>query len=127
MRLRSLQHVSTPFPKGEQETIRSFYGGVLGLQELVPPRSLAHLTLVWFSAGPGLELHFFQGDTDPKAGRHLCLDVDDLGETREQLETVGLKPYDDTPIHNRPRFFCRDPVGNLLEFTSVQGDYRSGE
>lgn len=124
MRLRSLQHVSTPFPPGEQSAIRNFYGGVLGLTEIEPPASLADLKLVWFTAGPGLELHFFPGDTDPRAARHFCLDVDDLRKTREQLETAGFPPYDDTPIHNRPRFFCRDPVGNLIEFTSIQGAYR---
>jgi len=127
MRLRGLQHVSTPFPRGAQQTVRDFYGGVLGMTELTPPKSLGHLTLVWFSGGEGLELHFFQGEVDPKAARHFCLDVDDLDATRRQLEAAGLKPYDDTPIPNRPRFFCRDPVGNLVEFTSIQGDYRSAE
>lgn len=124
MRLRSLQHVSTPFPPGEQSAIRSFYGGLLGLTEIEPPSSLADLQLVWFTAGPGLELHFFPGSTDALAARHFCLDVDDLAQTRKQLEDAGMQPYDDTAIVNRPRFFCRDPVGNLVEFTSIQGAYR---
>lgn len=123
MRLRSLQHVSTPFPPGEQSAIRTFYGDVLGLTEIEPPASLAHLDLVWFSAGLGLELHFFPGTTDPQSARHFCLDVDDLDETRNQLEKAGRRPYEDTPIPNRPRFFCRDPIGSLIEFTSIQGDY----
>ena len=121
MRLRSLQHVSTPFPAGEQAAIRKFYGSVLGLTEIASPASLAHLELVWFSAGLGLELHFFPGDTDPDAARHFCLDVDDLDETRHQLEMAGLRPYDETAIPNRPRFFVRDPIGILIEFTSIQG------
>jgi catechol 2,3-dioxygenase-like lactoylglutathione lyase family enzyme len=125
VRLRSLQHVSSPFPPGAQSVIRTFYGGHLGLTEIPPPASLAHLDLVWYSAGPGLELHFFPGETDAHAARHFCLDVDDLDETRRQLEVAGLGPYDDTPIHNRPRFFCRDPTGNLIEFTSIQGPYQS--
>jgi len=125
VRLRSLQHVSTPFTPGRQNVIRTFYGGLLGLTEITPPASLAHLDLVWYVAGPGLELHFFPGETDPRAARHFCLDVDDLDEARRQLETAGFGPYDDTPIHNRPRFFCRDPIGNLIEFTSIQGPYQS--
>jgi catechol 2,3-dioxygenase-like lactoylglutathione lyase family enzyme len=120
LRLRSLQHVSTPFPPGEQAAIRAFYGELLGLIEIEPPASLSHLELVWFSAGLGLELHFFPGDTDPGAARHFCLDVDDLEETRQQLRMTGLRPYDETIIPNRPRFFCRDPIGNLIEFTSIQ-------
>jgi catechol 2,3-dioxygenase-like lactoylglutathione lyase family enzyme len=123
MRLRGLQHVSSPFRDGEQDLIRRFYGDVLGLTEIVPPKSLAHLKLVWFSAGPGLELHFFSGSPDLASTRHFCLNIDDLDETRASLESAGAQPFDDTPIPNRPRFFCRDPVGNLVEFTSIQGDY----
>ena len=123
MRLRSLQHVSSPFPDGEQATIRRFYGEVLGLREVPLPASLESMRLVWFSAGPGLELHFFPGRPDPTAARHLCLDIEDLEETRRDLAAAGLVPYDDIPIPNRPRFFCMDPVGNLLEFTRIEGDY----
>ena len=125
MRLRRLQHVSTPIPGGSRKAVRDFYGGVLGLSELPPPDSLAHLTLAWFSAGDGLELHFVEADSDARTMRHFCLDVEDLDETRRQLEAAGLKPYDTDPIPGRPRFFCRDPVGNLIEFTSIESDYRS--
>lgn len=84
---------------------------------------MSHLELVWFSAGDGLELHFFRGETDPVAARHLCLDIEDLDEMRRRLRDAGHEPYDDTPIPNRPRFFCRDPAGNLVEFISIEGPY----
>jgi catechol 2,3-dioxygenase-like lactoylglutathione lyase family enzyme len=123
MRLRGLQHVSSPFPEDRRGDVQRFYGEVLGLREIPPPSSLASMNLVWFSAGPGLEMHFFPGPTDPSSARHFCLDVDDLEETRQRLAESGAAPYDDTPIPNRPRFFCRDPVGNLIEFTRIEGDY----
>ena len=123
MRLRRLQHVSSPFADGDQEALWAFYGEVLGLREIPTPSTLRHLELVWFSAGDGVELHFFRGAPDPSAARHFCLDIDDLEETRRHLRDAGHEPYDDTPIPNRPRFFCRDPAGNLLEFTSVEGSY----
>jgi catechol 2,3-dioxygenase-like lactoylglutathione lyase family enzyme len=123
MRLRSLQHVSSPFPEEERHAIRRFYGEVLGLREIPVPSTLADMGLVWFSAGDGLEMHFFPGPVDPDSRRHLCLDIDDLEETRRRLQSAGLEPFDDTPIPNRPRFFCRDPVGNLIEFTRIEGDY----
>ena len=123
MRLRSLQHVSSPFPEGEQASIRRFYGEVLGLREKPTPPTLAHMGLVWFSAGDGLEMHFFPEPPDSKTARHFCLDIEDLEETRQRLTEAGLEPFDDTPIPNRPRFFCRDPVGNLIEFTRIEGDY----
>ena len=123
VRLRSLKHVSSPYPEGEDSFVRRFYGEVLGLRERPTPSTLAGMGLLWFSAGEGLELHFFPGVPDPKAARHFCLDIEDLEETRRRLIEAGLEPYDDTPIPNRPRFFCRDPVGNLIEFTRIEGDY----
>jgi len=123
MRVRGLQHVSSPFADGGQAALRAFYGERLGLRELPTPSTLGHMELVWFAAGDGLELHFFRGKTDPAAARHFCLDVEDLEETRRRLVDAGHEPYDDTPIPNRPRFFCRDPAGNLVEFTSIEGPY----
>jgi hypothetical protein len=124
MKLRSLQHVSSPFPDGEQTSIRKFYGEVLGLHEIPVPSTLADMGLVWFSAGDRLELHFFPQQVDLESRRHFCLDIEDLTETRSRLQEAGLEPFDDTPINNRPRFFCRDLVGNLVEFTRIEGDYK---
>ncbi len=124
MKLRSLQHVSSPYPAGEDRSVRRFYAEVLGLHEQPTPSTLAGMGLLWFTAGEGLELHFFPGPQDPESRRHFCFDIDDLEETRRRLVAAGLEPFDDTPIPNRPRFFCRDPVGNLVEFTRIEGDYR---
>ena len=124
MRLRSLQHVSSPYPEGEDGAIRRFYRDVLGLREQPTPSTLSDMNLVWFTAGDGLELHFFPESPDVNSKRHFCFNIDDLEETRRRLQDAGLEPFDDTPIPNRPRFFCRDPVGNLIEFTSIEGDYR---
>ncbi len=120
MKARALHHVSSPFASGDEGRLRAFYSGVLGLTELTPPASLSHLNLVWFQAGPGTELHLFEGVTDPMAERHFCLDVDDLEQARALLVAAGAEPYDDVPIPGRPRFFCRDPAGNLIEFTHVE-------
>jgi hypothetical protein len=56
-------------PPGAQDAVRTFYGEVLGLEEKQPPRSLAHLHLVWFAAGEGeMELHFLPDPTRPING-----------------------------------------------------------
>ena len=106
--------------------MRTFYGGVLGLTEKRVPDSLAGQELVWFEAGPGeLELHFLPDPVAPDATaqRHFCLEVEDVEAWRHRLEAAGVETSDQAPIPNRPRFFCRDPFGNLLEFTTIQGDY----
>jgi catechol 2,3-dioxygenase-like lactoylglutathione lyase family enzyme len=123
VKVRGLQHVSSPIPEGGQGGARRFYGEVLGLRELPVPRTLDPRKLVWFSAGERLELHFFPGEQAPGSERHLCLEVEDLAAVRRALEDAGLEPYDSTPIPNRPRFFCRDPFDNLIEFTTIQGSY----
>ena len=127
MSVKRLQHVSTPYPRGRLEDVRAFYGGVLGLEEKEVPDSLRDLELAWFSAGDGeLELHFLPDPVqpDPRAQRHFCLEVEDVGVWRRRLEEAGVETSDQRPIRNRPRFFCRDPFGNLIEFTTIVGDYR---
>src|SRR5215472_8797474 len=119
MKLRGLQHVSSPYPDGRRADVRRFYGEVLGLTEIPQPHTLT-APLVWYSVGDGLELHFFPGDLAPGSARHFCLNVDDLEETRQRLADVGFQPYDDTPIPNRPRFSCRGSFGNLRELSSKQ-------
>ena len=128
MEFRRLQHVSSPYPAGRQEEVRAFYGRLLSMNEVTPPVTLKDRGLVWFSSGPNsLEIHFFPGVVDPEHPRHFCLEVAHLDIVRRQLEVAGYEPYDATPIPNRPRFFCRDPFGNLLEFTTILGDFRESE
>ena len=122
-----LQHVSTPYPRGRQEDVRAFYGDLLGLVEKPVPDSLLHMELVWFDAGADhVELHFLPDTVPPdaRAQRHFCLEVDDVEAWRRRLEEKGVATSEDVPIPNRPRFFCRDPFGNLIELTTIKGDYR---
>lgn len=105
--------------------MRAFYADLLGLEEIPVPATLNDRRLVWFSAGSGgLEIHFFPGEVDQENRSHICLDVADVDAVRRRLEQGAYSPYAATPIPNRPRFFCRDPFGNLLEFTTIKGDYR---
>jgi hypothetical protein len=49
-----------------------------------------------------------------------------MNELRARLEQAGLEISDQEPIPNRPRFFSHYPFGNLIEFTTILGDYRGG-
>ena len=58
---------------------------------------------------------------EPAADRsHLCLEVDDVAALRSRLDEAGVETSDATEILGRPRFFCRDPFGNLLELTTIE-------
>jgi catechol 2,3-dioxygenase-like lactoylglutathione lyase family enzyme len=123
-----LQHTSLLIPPGAQDAVRAFYGELLGLEEKEPPRALAHLHLVWFVAGEDeMELHFLPTDERPNTldQRHICLAVDDLEAYRRRLTEANVTITEAEPIPYRPRFFCRDPFGNLVELTTIQGDYRT--
>ncbi len=124
--VQRLQHVSVPMPPDGAAEARRFYGAALGMDEIARPADLRALTLVWFRAGTdGQEVHCFTeerlGLNSP--GQHLCLQVDDLAGMRRRLAEHGVAVEETIPIHNRPRYFVRDPFGNLVELTEIVGDY----
>ncbi|MFN8466800.1 MAG: VOC family protein [Caldilineaceae bacterium] len=125
MNLR-LQHVTISRPPGGDAAARTFYGGVLGLTEVAPPRSLASLDLIWYRLAGETELHILVEEPmgQDHTGRHFCLAVDDVVDLRARLDAAGITTVGDTPIPGRPRFFVRDPFGNLIEITSIEDDYR---
>jgi len=120
-----IQHISIPRPPGlaTRQQAQAFNGGLLGLTEKPVPQSIQHLDLVWFGVGEQ-ELHCFaEEDVDNRSGRHFCLVVADVEATRQTLLTAGYEPQSPEAIPGRPRFFCRDPFGNNIEFTTIVGDY----
>ena len=119
-----LQHVSIPRPPGSDAVTRAFFGDLLGLEEIPAPDSIKDTDVIWFKAGEGAELHVFLEDAlDDPSIRHFCLVVDDVKGLRAKLTEAGYAPYDVQRIPGRPRFFCRDPFGNIIEFTTIAGDY----
>ncbi len=119
-----LQHVSIPRPPGSETLTRAFYGDLLGLPEIPAPNSIQAAEVIWFKLGEEAELHCFrEAPLDDPSTRHFCLVVDDLQSMRRKLSDAGYAPYDVEAIPGRPRFFCRDPFGNIIEFTTIMGDY----
>jgi catechol 2,3-dioxygenase-like lactoylglutathione lyase family enzyme len=117
-----LQHVSIAIPPDGAERGRAFYGGLLGLVERDVPPKLDPSRFVWFRAGGDLELHLLLTDARPPEQAHFCLAVDeDLDALRAPLEAAGAATRDATEILRRPRFFCRDPFGNLVELARIEG------
>lgn len=120
-----IQHVSIPRPPGAEsrEQARRFFAGLLGLEEKPVPKSIQHLDLIWFQVGDR-ELHCFSEESiDDPSGRHFCLVVEDVNAVRSKLAEAGYEPWSPEEIPGRPRFFCRDPFNNIIEFTSIKGNY----
>ena len=118
-----LQHVSVPCPSGSEERTRAFYGELLGLEEVPVPANIT-LNVIWFKLNENTELHIF--DEEPlgdSSARHFCLVLEDVAAMRQRLTMAGFEPWDVEVIPGRPRFFCRDSHGNIIEFTTIVGDY----
>ena len=121
VRVQRLQHVSVPRPRGSADEARQFYGGLLGLEEIAVPATLAHLDLVWYRVGDD-ELHLFGDERGGgHAAPHFCVQVDDVEALRRRLAAAGVAIGEEPEIPNRPRFTVRDPFGNLIEATTIRG------
>jgi catechol 2,3-dioxygenase-like lactoylglutathione lyase family enzyme len=116
-------------PADGHDTARAFYAGAIGMKEVPPPTGLNPGRLVWFLAGDGGdEIHLFVDEemAAKSAAQHLCLQVDDAAAMKERLIAHGVEIKETGPndaIVNRPRFFVRDPFGNLVEIVQVDGPY----
>jgi catechol 2,3-dioxygenase-like lactoylglutathione lyase family enzyme len=124
--VKRVQHVSIPIPAGGADQARAFFTGALGIPEKRVPKELDASKLTWFAVGRDEhEIHCFVDDTyqNRSSSQHLCLEVDDLEETRARLANAGVQIDETIAIQNRPRFFVRDPFGNQIELTQINGKY----
>ena len=103
-------------PPGSEDVARRFYVGVLGMEEIPKPPTLAgrgglRLRLASLELHLGVEAEF-------RAARkaHPAFEVDDLGALRRRLEGTGAAVQDDELLPGRSRFYTHDPFGNRLEF-----------
>lgn len=103
---------------------RLFYGTLFGLTELTPPASIAELPEIWFQLDDDTELHLFIEEPagQDHSARHFCLAVDNIERLRQTLEDAGVTVVGDPARPNRPRYFCRDPFGNLVAITTIQSN-----
>ncbi|MBV9672245.1 MAG: VOC family protein [Verrucomicrobia bacterium] len=126
--LPKLQHVTITYRPTEKEQLKAFYTKVLGFREKPVPKVVQPLGWVWFNtADPAVELHCVPDEALVSANsrHHFCVEIDDLEDQRERLKKAGCAIVEAKPLPFRPRFFSRDPFGNLIEFVKVEGDYVS--
>ncbi len=114
--IRGIDHVQVLAPTGSEDEARSFFGGLLGLDEVPKPPELARRGGVWFAVGPQ-QLHISVEDGFTPATRaHPAFLVDDLDGLRTRLEQAAVPTRDDVPWEGVRRFHASDPFGNRIEF-----------
>lgn len=121
-----IEHAALTFPPGREDRLRAFYGDVLRFEEVPLPDGLPEdIGWIWFATDdPDVFLHFIphELEPDPERRHHVAFQVDALAPVVGRLEAAGVKVETaGTPIPGRERFFCRDPLGNLLEFLATTG------
>ena len=122
-----LQHVSIPRPPGSEDLTRAFYGDLSGIsRDPGAQQYLRRLEVIWFRIRR--QTPSFTASAKSRLGdtsiRHFCLVVDDCGRHASEAQCGRLPALRcRSAIPGRPRFFCRDPFGNIIEFTTIVGDY----
>ncbi len=117
-----INHVTFSAPYGSQDLIRRFYGGLMGLEEIKPPKILTDVyEIMWFKiANLSFYIQFSPYHMkNPDLSHHVCLEVKNIREFRELLKSKGVELEGAVEKSDQERFYMRDPVGNLFEFTEI--------
>jgi catechol 2,3-dioxygenase-like lactoylglutathione lyase family enzyme len=112
----ALHHVNVTVPPELEQATKEFYGTVLGLRQ-IPKPATSRQSGAWFQIGPN-QLHLSVDDDErgPLSSRHVCFAVSDLVAAKARFRDAGVEIIaDPRPAVDNPRFYVRDPGGNMLE------------
>ena len=112
----TLHHVNVTVPSELEQRAKEFYGDVLGLEQ-VPKPSGSRPAGAGYQIGAN-QLHLSVDDDrpGPLSSRHICFAVSDLKAMEDKFRDADVEIIPDPrPIESNPRFYVRDPAGNLLE------------
>ena len=117
-----LQHVSIAIPAEAARSGRARSTAACSASRSGPCcRSSIPARFIWYRAGGDLELHLKLIDEPPPDRPHFCLVVDELEGLRAPARGGGRRDARrDAELVGRPRFICRDPFGNLIEFARIE-------
>ena len=116
----TLHHVNVTVTPELEEATKHFYRAVLGLTQ-VPKPPTSRQSGAWYQIGPNqLHLSVETGEQEPRRSGHICFALSDLAEAEQKFRAAKVEILPDPkPNPNSPRFFVRDPGGNLLEIVQV--------
>lgn len=124
MPISGVHHVQVAAPPGCEREARSFYGSLLGLEEIPKPADMVSAGGAWFAAG-GQELHVgVAEDFAPARKAHPALRVTGEGELERlagALAEAGTDVRWDGRSPGVRRFFTDDPWGNRVELLAADG------
>jgi len=120
---QGIDHVQIAAPPGCEAEARRFFGGLLGLPELVKPAALAVRGGAWFQCG-AQQIHVgAENDFRPAKKAHTALRLADeaaLDALKERLTRSGVPIRSGEELSDTARFFAEDPWGNRLELVAAK-------
>ena len=111
-----LDHIQLAMPAGEEDSARSFFGGILNMIEDDKPYPLNQRGGVWFRSGDTIVHLGVEQDFVPQRKAHPAFLVSDLDALASSLSDSGFPVKWDDALPDRKRFYSEDPFGNRLEF-----------
>lgn len=117
IRILEINHVNVTVPVASEAAAKHFYGIVLGLRQIPKPEGSQTGVGAWYDLGI-IQLHLSVEDRveNPVSSRHVCYLVEDLRAAEQHLRHWGVEILpDQRPVRGWPRFYVRDPGGNLIE------------
>ena len=114
----ALHHVNVTVPAELEAAAKHFYGAVLGLKQ-IPKPATSRQSGAWYEIGE-TQLHLSVNDEGHGQlnSDHVCFAISDLAEAEQNFREAGVEIIPE-PNPNSPRFFVRDPGGNLLEIAQA--------
>ena len=112
----------------------AFYVDQLGLEKAFElRRDDGTLWIVYVYCGGGSFVELFPGEDvterpNTDSYKHLCLRVDDMTATLDDLRQRGLEPIDPPSVgkDGNTQAWVRDPDGNLIELMQIAPDSDQG-
>ena len=118
--LTGIDHIQIAAPSGSEDAARTFYGDLLGMEEISKPENLKRRGGCWFQCGLH-EVHIgIQQDFMPAKKAHPGFTVNALEQLKIRLEEADYMISEEPPIEGRSRFFTHDPFGNRIEFLAFE-------
>lgn len=114
----ALHHANVTVAPALEAATKEFYGSVLGLEQ-VPKPATSRQSGAWYQIGATqLHLSVEEGAERAQNNGHICFTVDDLGAAEKRFRDAGVEIIPDPrPAPGAPRFYVRDPGGNMLEIS----------
>lgn len=116
MLIKRVDHIQLAAPIGSEDEARSFFQGVLSLNEVEKPQELKKNGGVWFSNG---HIHIHVGIEEPflpAKKAHPAFEVSDIDALASHIIEKGVSIQEDNRLPGAKRFYVNDPFGNRLEF-----------